>query len=65
MDINELIQAISTLGFPIVMCCALFWKMNKQDTQHKEEMDKLSSVINELKLAITELKNTITNNGGK
>lgn len=65
MDINQIMQAVSTLGFPIVMCAALFWKMNKQDEQHKEEMTKLTGVITELKLAITELKDSINSNGGK
>lgn len=30
MDANTIIQIISSLGFPIVMCGALFWYMVKQ-----------------------------------
>lgn len=40
------IAAISTVGFPIVMCGALFWKMDKQDKEHKEEMNKSTEAIN-------------------
>lgn len=45
MDAGAIIQLISNLGFPIVCCGALFWKMNKQDELHKDEIDKLSDVI--------------------
>lgn len=45
MDVSGVIQLISNLGFPIVCCGALFWKMNKQDELHKDEIDKLSNVV--------------------
>lgn len=60
MEINDIITLISNLGFPIVMCILLFWRMNKQDEQHKLEIDGLTSVINDLKIVITELKDSIT-----
>lgn len=47
--------AISTVGFPIVMCAALFWKMDKQDKEHKEEMQKIAEAINNNTLVIREL----------
>lgn len=47
--------AISTVGFPIVMCAALFWKMDKQDEEHKEEMEKTAEAINNNTLVIREL----------
>lgn len=46
MDYNAIMQAVSTLGFPIVMCGALYWKLIKSDQQHKEETDKLSEALN-------------------
>ena len=52
---NATIQAISTLGFPIVMCGALFWRQIKSDEQHKEEMTKLSEALNNNTLALTVL----------
>ena len=46
------ITAISTVGFPIVMCGALFWKMDKQDKEHKEEMNKSTEAINNNTVAL-------------
>lgn len=46
MDASTIIQLISNLGFPIVCCGALFWKMNKQDENHKEEIATLTSALN-------------------
>lgn len=45
MDISTITQLIGSLGFPIVMCGALFWKMNKQDESHKEEISELKKSI--------------------
>lgn len=59
MDFNNVLQAISTVGFPIVACAAMFWKINKQDESHKEEIDKLSGVIENNNIAITHLTDTI------
>lgn len=41
MDANTIIQIISSLGFPIVMCGALFWYMVKQRQAHQEETEHL------------------------
>lgn len=38
MDANEIINFISTVGFPIVMCVLMFRRMEKQD-------DKLTTVV--------------------
>lgn len=58
---NTLIQAISTVGFPIVMCAALFWYMITQGKQHKEETKGLQDAITELKIAITKLVEHFSN----
>lgn len=55
MTVNDIIQMVSTLGFPIVMCAALFWRMIKSDDQHKEEMEKVTEALNSNTLAITKL----------
>lgn len=41
MDANTIIQIISSLGFPIVMCGALFWYMVKQRQTHQAETEHL------------------------
>ena len=55
MDVNTIIQLVTTLGFPIVCCVALFWRMIKSDENHKAEMDKLSEALNNNTLAINKL----------
>lgn len=56
METAQMIMtAISTVGFPIVMCAALFWKMDNQDKEHKEEMKKTAEAINNNTLVIREL----------
>ena len=56
METAQMIMtAISTVGFPIVMCAAWFWKMDNQDKEHKEEMQKTAEAINNNTLVIREL----------
>ena len=59
MDANTIIQIVGSLGFPIVMCGALFWCQVKSDEQHKAEMDKLSEALNNNTLAITKLSDKL------
>lgn len=59
MDANTIIQIISSLGFPIVMCGALFWYMVKQREVHKEETDHLKDTINENTKVLAELTTLI------
>lgn len=62
MDINQIVQLIGSLGFPIVACGALFWMLNKQTEMHKEELDSLKETIDELKVAIIQLTASIKSN---
>ena len=56
MELSTIIlQAISTVGFPIVVACAMFWKMNKQDEDHKSEMLKVTEAINNNTIALQKL----------
>lgn len=59
MDIQIVLQAISTVGFPIVVSAAMFWMVNKQGEQHKEEMDAVRASLDKNTLAILELKNAL------
>lgn len=59
MDVNFFIQAVSTLGFPICMCAALFWYMIKQNEQHEQESKEMRDAINKLEIAITRLTDKI------
>ena len=57
---QEIITAISTVGFPIVMCGALFWYMIKQNEKHQTESREMKDAINALKIAIVQLTERIT-----
>lgn len=59
MDVNALIQLVGSLGFPIVACGALFWRMVKSDEQHKEEMGKMSDALNNNTAALLKLAEKI------
>lgn len=56
---EEVIQIIQTLGFPIAVAIALFWQNMKMQDQHKEEMAKLTEALNNNTIALTELKDKI------
>lgn len=59
MDANTIIQIISSLGFPIVMCGALFWYMVKQREAHQEETEHLKDTIAENTKVLAELTTLI------
>lgn len=54
-----LINAISQVGFPIVVAGAMFWKMHEQDKRHAEQIEKLSGIINNNTLALQRLHDII------
>jgi len=55
MDVNAVTTAISTLGFPIVMCGAMFWYMLKEKDSHKEEMNSVTEALNNNTLILQKL----------
>ena len=58
-DVNVIIQAISTVGFPIVMCGIMFWFLWKEQESHKGEMLSLKEVISENNKVLEGLKQLI------
>ena len=60
---QEVVTAISTVGFPIVMCILIFYYMEKEAEAHKQEVDGLKEVLTDLKISITQLTDKI--GGGK
>lgn len=60
MDYDVLMQFIQTLGFPIVVCCALFWYVNKQAESHKDEIDSLRTTIQDNTTLLHEVKELIS-----
>lgn len=59
MPLQEVLTAISTVGFPIAACIALFWFNYKQTELHREETQKLSETINNNTIALTKLSEKI------
>ena len=50
-----IISAISTVGFPIVMCGALFWYIQKENAANRDKIDKLSDVLSANTAVISKL----------
>lgn len=65
MDINTITQFIGTLGFPIAACCVLFWYLQKESENHKQEMNNMRDAINANTSIIAELKSLIQQIVGK
>ena len=59
MDYQSIAGLISSVGFPIAACCAIFWQLNKQSEQHKQEMDKMTDALANNTAAIVELSTLI------
>ena len=55
MDMQTILQAVSSLGFPIVACGAMFWLNYKTGERHREEMNKITEALNNNTQAITKL----------
>lgn len=66
MNLQDVLQAITTVGFPIVCCGAMMWyvkystDMNREEVsrlneQHKQEMSEVTQAINNNTIALTQL----------
>lgn len=56
MEPDAIIQAIGTLGFPIVMCAALLYYLNLERESHREEMTSMKDALDRNTVIMTELK---------
>lgn len=59
MDIQAILQAITTVGFPIVCCGAMMWYVKYQTDRNREEVDKLNE---QHRLEMTDMTTAINNN---
>lgn len=55
MDTNAIVQLVSSLGFPIACCIAMFWQNNKLNESHKAEVSKLNEAINNNTIALNHI----------
>lgn len=52
---NEIITAISTCGFPIVMCLMLLWFIKSLLEKHQEESKEFTTALNNNTLVLQKL----------
>ena len=57
--LDSITAVISTVGFPIAICLILLWYINKMTEAHKNEMDSMTSALNQNTVVLAELKELI------
>lgn len=60
MEAQEIIQAVTTVGFPIVMCLILAWYVKTRDDAHSEQINRMNAEHKEESLKMTEALNNNT-----
>lgn len=55
MDVNGIVSLVSNVGFPVAVCIALFFYMEKQNERHQNETDKLNATVQSNTKVLTEL----------
>ena len=53
--LNDIVNAISTVGFPIVVCIIMIYLNEKQSERHKEEADKMTIALNNNTIVIQQI----------
>lgn len=54
-NVQILIQAISTVGFPIAMCCIMAYYVKYTEDKHREEINSIRETIENNTLALIKL----------
>lgn len=60
MDANLFMQAVGSLGFPVVCCAALFYYLNKERESHAEEVKTMTQALNQNTNVMIELKSMLS-----
>lgn len=60
MNAQEIIQLISSVGFPIVCCLGMWWYVKKQTDNYREDVDHLTQEHKEEMTRVTEALNNNT-----
>lgn len=61
MDGMSVIELIQNVGFPVAACIYLAWRGQLESNQHKQEVDKLSDVINTNTLVMQQIVDKLDN----
>ena len=56
---NDIVNAVSTVGFPIALCVFLVWQNAKQDNYYRDVIEKLRETVERNTNSITELSQII------
>lgn len=56
MDANAIIQAIGSVGFPIVACCALFYLYDKTITKLTTTLEKVDKTLDKVFDKVSAMK---------
>ena len=56
MDVSLMTQLITNMGFPIACVIALFWFWNKEREDHKEELQQITTALNNNTQALIKLE---------
>lgn len=59
MNFDDIITAVSAVGFPIIMCFILTWLLYNALKDHKEETESLKEAISSCTIAIQKLTDYI------
>ena len=76
MDVNVILQAVGTIGFPIVCAMAMAWyvkyitdrnreDIDKLNEQHQQEMKEVTTALNNYTLALQKLSVVIGEGGSE
>lgn len=65
MGVNDIVTIISTVGFPIAACVALFLQTNEMQKSHKEEMDGVKEALNNNTLVVQKLVDKLSDIVGR
>lgn len=56
MDVNTIMQAIGSVGFPIVACCALFYLYDKTITKLTTTLEKVDKTLDKVFDKVSAMK---------
>lgn len=59
MDANAIIQAIGSVGFPIVACCALFYLYDKTITKLTTTLEKVDKTLDKMFERLDRVEKTL------
>lgn len=52
---SDVLNVISTVGFPIAMCLMMAWYIKYNNDKHTDEMSKITEALNNNTLAVQKL----------